>query len=67
MSDEELTKLEDALKKKDENIVTEITLSHTSEERYQIREAYTSKFGHDLIEDLKEYTKSDLSETLQSI
>ena len=67
MSDEELTKLEEALKKKDENTVTEITLSHTSEERYQIREAYTSKFGHDLIEDLKKYTKSDLSETLQSI
>ena len=67
MSDEELTKLEEALKKKDENTIIEITLSHTSEERYQIREAYTSKFGHDLIEDLKKYTKSDLSETLQSI
>ena len=40
MSDEELTKLESALKSKDENTITEITISHTSEERYKIREAY---------------------------
>lgn len=67
MSDEELTKLESALKSKDENTITDITISHTSAERYQIREAYKTKFNRDLIDDFEKYTKSDLRTTLQSI
>ena len=67
MSDEELTKLETALKSKDENTVTEITINHTSTERIKLRENYKKKFKRELLDDIQKYTKSDLSKTLVSI
>ena len=67
MSDEELTKLETALKSKDENTVTEITINHTSTERIKLRENYKKKFKRELLDDIQKYTKSDLCKTLVSI
>ena len=67
MSDGELTKLESALKSKDENTITDMTIAQTSEQRYKIRADYKSKFNRDLIEDLEKYIKSDLKDTLVSI
>lgn len=67
MSDEELTKLESALKSKDENTITNITMNHSTSERVKMREKYKSKFNRDLIDDIEKYTKSDLSTLLTSI
>ena len=67
MSGEELTKLETALKSKDENTVTEITINHTSTERIKLRENYKKKFKRELLDDIQKYTKSDLCKTLVSI
>ena len=53
MSDEELTKLETALKSKDENTVTEITINHTSTERIKLRENYKKKFKRELLDDIQ--------------
>ena len=67
MSEEELTKLESALKSKDENTITEITISHSNAERVKLRQDYKAKFNRELLDDLEKYTKSDLSSTLTSI
>ena len=67
MSDEELTKLETALKSKDENTVTEITINHTSTERIKLRENYKKKFKRELLDDIQKYTKSDLCKLLSSL
>ena len=67
MSDEELTKLESALKSKDENTITNITMNHSTSERVKMREKYKSKFNRDLIDDIEKYTKSDLCTLLTSI
>ena len=67
MSEEELTKLESALKSKDENTITEITISHTNAERVKLRQDYKAKFNRELLDDLEKYTKSDLSTALISI
>ena len=67
MSDEDLTKLQNALKSKDENTITEMTINLSTKERLQLRENYKSKFNKDLIEDIEKYTKSDLCTLLTSI
>ena len=67
MSDEDLTKLQTALKSKDENTITEMTINLSTKERLQLRENYKSKFNKDLIEDIEKYTKSDLCTLLTSI
>ena len=67
MSDEELTKLEEALKAKDENTVTDITISHTNAERVKIRDDYKAKFNRELFDDFEKYLKSDLKDTLVEI
>ena len=67
MSDEELTKLETALKAKDENTITEITMTHSNAERVKLREDYKAKFNRELLDDFDKYTKSDLKDTLISI
>ena len=67
MSDEELTKFQTALKSKDENTITEMTINLSTKERLQLRENYKSKFNKDLIEDIEKYTKSDLCTLLTSI
>ena len=67
MSDEELTKLEEALKTKDENTVTDITISHTNAERVKIRDDYKAKFNRELFDDFEKYLKSDLKDTLVEI
>ena len=67
MSEEELTKLEEALKAKDENTVTDITISHTNAERVKIRDDYKSKFNRELFDDFEKYLKSDLKDTLVEI
>ena len=67
MSEEELTKLQTALKSKDENTITEITISHTTKELLTIRESYKSKFSRDLIDDIEKYTKSDLCTVLTAL
>ena len=53
MSDEELTKLESALKTKDENTITNITMNHSTSERVKMREKSKSKFNRDLIDDIE--------------
>ena len=67
MSDEELTKFESALKSKDENTITEITMNHSNAERVKLRSDYKAKFNRELLDDLKKYTSSDLSTLLISI
>ena len=67
MSDEEITSLESALKSKDENTITEITMNHTTEERLELREKYNSKFNRELLDDIEKYTKSDLCTLLTSV
>ena len=67
MSEEELTKLESALKSKDEDTITEITLSHPLKELLNIRESYKSKFNRDLIDDIEKYTKKDFCTALTAI
>ena len=67
MSDEDLTKLQNALKSKDENTITEMTINLSTKERLQLRENYKSKFNKDLIEDIEKYTKSDFCTLLTSI
>ena len=67
MSDEELTKFESALKSKDENTITEITMNHSNAERVKLRSDYKAKFNRELLDDLKKYTSSDLSNLLISI
>ena len=67
MSDEELTKLETALKAKDENTITEITMTHSNAERVKLREDYKAKFNRELLDDFDKYTKSELKDTLVSI
>ena len=67
MSEEELTKLESALKSKDENTITDLTISHTTKELLSLRQSYISKFGRDLIDDIENYTKGDLRTILSSL
>ena len=67
MSEEELTKLESALKSKDENTITDLTISHTTKELLSLRQSYISKFGRDLIDDIENYTKGDLCTILSSL
>ena len=67
MSDEELTKLETALTAKDENTITEITMTHSNAERVKLREDYKAKFNRELLDDFDKYTKSELKDTLVSI
>ena len=67
MSDGELTKLESALKSKDENAITEITLSHSLKELIKIRDSYKTKFNRDLIDDIEKYTKKDFCTVLSAI
>lgn len=67
MSDEELTKFESALKSKDENTITEITMNHSNAERVKLRSDYKAKYNRELLDDLKKYTSSDLSTLLISI
>ena len=67
MSDEEITSLESALKSKDENTITEITMNHTTEERLELREKYNSKFNRELLDDIEKYTKNDLCTLLTSV
>ena len=67
MSEEELTKLESALKSKDENTITNITISHTTKELLSLRKSYKSKFNRDLIDDIEKYTKSDLRTILTAL
>ena len=67
MSEEELTKLESAIKSKDENTITDLTISHTTKELLSLRQSYISKFGRDLIDDIENYTKGDLRTILSSL
>jgi len=67
MSEEELTKLESAIKSKDENTITDLTISHTTKELLSLRQSYISKFGRDLIDDIENYTKGDLCTILSSL
>lgn len=67
MSEEELTKLEAALKSKDENTITEISISHSNAERVKLREDYKSKFNRELLEDIQKNMKGDLCTLLISI
>lgn len=67
MSDEELTKFGSALKSKDENTITEITMNHSNADRVKLRSDYKAKFNRELLDDLKKYTSSDLSTLLISI
>lgn len=67
MSEEELTKLETALKSKDENTITEISISHSNAERVKLREDYKSKFNRELLEDIQKNMKGDLCTLLISI
>ena len=67
MSEEELTKFESALKSKDENTITNITISHTTKELLSLRKSYKSKFNRDLIDDIEKYTKSDLRTILTAL
>ena len=67
MSEEELTKLESAIKSKDENTITDLTISHTTKELLSLRQSYISKFGRDLIDDIEHYTKGDLCTILSSL
>lgn len=67
MSEEELTKLEEALKSKDENTITEISISHSNAERVKLREDYKSKFNRELLEDIQKNMKGDLCTLLISI
>ena len=67
MSEEELTKLESAIKSKDENTITDLTISHKTKELLSLRQSYISKFGRDLIDDIENYTKGDLCTILSSL
>ena len=67
MSEEELTKLESALKSKDENTITQIAINLSTEERIKLREKYKSNFNRDLLDDIEKYVKGDLSTLLISI
>ena len=67
MSDEDKKSLESALKSKDENTITQITINLSTEERIKLREKYKSNFNRDLLDDIEKYVKGDLSTLLISI
>lgn len=66
MSDE-VDQLEKSLKGKEESEITNITLSHSNEERLILREDYKNKFGHDLLEDIEKYMSSDFKTALLAL
>jgi hypothetical protein len=64
---EEVDKLEQALKAKDENTLIEITLSHKNAERVKLREEYKTKFNRELLEDFEKYLKSDFLKVMKAV
>ena len=66
MSDE-VTELETALKNKNTSEITSITLKHKNAERVKLREKYTSKLGHDLLEDIEKYMSKDYKAALLAL
>lgn len=56
---DEVTQLEEDLKKKDKADLITFTLNHSNAERVKIREEYQKKTGRDLLQDIEKNTSSD--------
>ncbi len=66
MSDE-VSQLEENLKKMDKADLITFTLNHTNAQRVQIREEYQKKTSRDLLQDIEKNTSSDFRTTLLAL
>lgn len=64
---EDVDKLEQALKAKDEKTLIDITLSHKNAERVKLREEYNTKFSSDLLKDFEKYLSSDFLKVMKAV
>ena len=62
---DEVTKLNELLKRKDENTIVDFTLGLTNAQRVEIRQKYQAQFQQDLLKDIDKYMSGDLLKTLQ--
>ena len=64
---DEVTKLNELLKRKDENTIVDFTLGLTNAQRVEIRQKYQAQFQQDLLKDIDKYMSGDLLKTLQEL